>query len=64
VKKIDEILRVPGIDAVYVGPSDFPLTLGCKPPLDQTDRPVAEAQQKIVEACERHGVAAGMLQAY
>ena len=60
VKNIDEILRVPGIDAVYVGPSDLSLTLGCKPRLDQTDPPVVEAQQKIVEACKRHGVAAGI----
>ncbi len=53
VKNIDEILRVPGIDAVYVGPSDLSLTLGCKPRLDQTDPPV-------VEACKRHGVVAGI----
>jgi 4-hydroxy-2-oxoheptanedioate aldolase len=60
VKNIDEILSVPGIDAVYVGPSDLSLTLGCKPRLDQTDPPVVEAQQKIVAACKRHGVVAGI----
>jgi 4-hydroxy-2-oxoheptanedioate aldolase len=60
VKNIDEILKVPGVDAVYVGPSDLSLTMGCKPRLDQTDPPVVEAQLKIVEACKRHGVAAGI----
>ena len=60
VKNLDEILSVPGIDAVYVGPSDLSLTLGCKPRLDQTDPPVVEAQQRIVEACKRHGVIAGI----
>jgi len=60
VKNIDEILKVPGIDAVYVGPSDLSLTMGCKPRLDQTDPPVVEAQLKIVEACKRHGKAAGI----
>ena len=60
VKNIEEILRVPGVDAVYVGPSDLSLTLGCKPRLDQTDPPVVEAQQRIVEACKRHGVVAGI----
>ncbi len=60
VKNIDEILSVPGIDAVYVGPSDLSLTLGCKPRLDQTDPPVVEAQQAIVAACKRHGVVAGI----
>jgi 4-hydroxy-2-oxoheptanedioate aldolase len=60
VKNIDEILKVPGVDGVYVGPSDLSLTMGCNPRLDQTDPPVVEAQQKIVEACKRHGVAAGI----
>ena len=60
VKNIDEILSVPGVDAVYVGPSDLSLTLGCKPRLDQTDPPVVEAQQRIVDACKRHGVVAGI----
>jgi 4-hydroxy-2-oxoheptanedioate aldolase len=60
VKNIDEILSVPGVDAVYVGPSDLSLALGCKPRLDQTDPPVVEAQQRIVEACKRHHVTAGI----
>ena len=60
VRNIDEILSVPGVDAIYVGPSDLSLTLGCKPRLDQTDAPVVEAQQRIVEACKRHGVIAGI----
>ena len=60
VKNLDDILSVPGVDAVYVGPSDLSLTMGCKPRLDQTDPPVVEAQLKIVAACKRHGVAAGI----
>ena len=60
MKNLDEILRVPGVDGVYVGPSDLSLALGLKPRLDQTDAPVVEAQQKIVEACKRHGVVAGI----
>jgi 4-hydroxy-2-oxoheptanedioate aldolase len=60
VDNLDEILSVPGVDAIYVGPSDLSLALGCKPRLDQTDLPVVEAQQKIVEACRRHGVVAGI----
>jgi 4-hydroxy-2-oxoheptanedioate aldolase len=60
VDNLDEILSVPGVDAVYVGPSDLSLALGCKPRLDQTDAPVVEAQQRIVEACKRHNVVAGI----
>lgn len=60
MKNLDDILSVPGVDAVYVGPSDLSLALGCKPRLDQTDAPVVEAQQKIVEACKKRGVIAGI----
>jgi 4-hydroxy-2-oxoheptanedioate aldolase len=60
LKNLDEILRVPGIDAVYVGPADLSLALGLKPRLDQTDAEVVEAQARIVEACKRHGVVAGI----
>jgi len=60
MKNLDDILSVPGVDGVYVGPSDLSLALGLKPRLDQTDVPVVEAQQKIAEACKRHGVVAGI----
>jgi 4-hydroxy-2-oxoheptanedioate aldolase len=60
LENLDDILGVPGVDAIYVGPSDLSLALGCKPRLDQTDPPVVEAQQRIVEACKRHGVVAGI----
>jgi 4-hydroxy-2-oxoheptanedioate aldolase len=60
LKNLDEILSVPGIDAVYVGPSDLSLALGVKPTLDQTNPTVVEAQREIARACKRHGVAAGI----
>jgi 4-hydroxy-2-oxoheptanedioate aldolase len=60
LKNLDDILSTPGVDAIYVGPSDLSLALGCRPRLDQTDAPVVEAQQKIVEACKKHGVIAGI----
>ncbi|HEU5321082.1 MAG TPA: aldolase/citrate lyase family protein [Methylomirabilota bacterium] len=60
LKNLDDILRVDGVDAIYVGPADLSLALGCRPRLDQTDPPVVEAQQRIVEACRRHDVVAGI----
>src|SRR5260370_39160250 len=60
MKNLDDILSVPGVDGVYVGPSDLSLALGLKPRLDQTDAPVVESQQKIAESCKRHGVVAGI----
>jgi 4-hydroxy-2-oxoheptanedioate aldolase len=60
VKNIDDILSVPGIDAVYVGPADLSITLNCTPKLDQTEAPVVDALDQIVRACKRHNVAAGI----
>jgi 4-hydroxy-2-oxoheptanedioate aldolase len=60
LKNLDAILSVPGVDAIYVGPADLSLALGCKPRLDQIEAPVVDAQQQIVAACKRHGVVAGI----
>ena len=60
LKNLDEILRVPGVDAVYVGPSDLSMALGVKPRMDHTEPPVLDAQRRILEACKRHGVVAGI----
>jgi 4-hydroxy-2-oxoheptanedioate aldolase len=60
LKNLDEILRVPGVDAVYIGPSDLSMALGVKPRMDHTEPPVLDAQRRILAACKRHGVAAGI----
>jgi 4-hydroxy-2-oxoheptanedioate aldolase len=60
VANIDEILLVPGIDGIYVGPADLSLTLGLPPLMDHTDQKFQDALTTIVEACQRHGVVAGI----
>ena len=35
VARVDEILSVPGIDAVYIGPADLSITLGLPPPAQE-----------------------------
>jgi hypothetical protein len=32
---------VKGLDAIYIGPSDLSLALGCTPTFDDVDKPVA-----------------------
>ncbi len=59
VDAIDEILAVPGIDAIYVGPNDLSLALGQRPGLDN-DGPYQEAYRRIAKACAAHGVTAGI----
>lgn len=57
---LDDILSVEGLDAIYVGPSDLSLALGCRPVLDDVDAPVATAIQHIVTQARKHGVIAGI----
>jgi 4-hydroxy-2-oxoheptanedioate aldolase len=45
---LEEILSVEGLDAIYVGPSDLSLALGCEPRLDPIERVVVEAIEHIV----------------
>lgn len=59
VDEIDEILSVPGIDAIYVGPADLSITLG-QPPGADNDGDFAEAIDRILEACAQHGVVPGI----
>lgn len=55
---LDEIVSTPGIDGVYIGPSDLALALGEKP--GSTAPVFEEAVQRIADTCRRHGVAVGM----
>jgi 4-hydroxy-2-oxoheptanedioate aldolase len=57
---LESILSVEGLDAVYIGPSDLSLALGCTPTFDDVDPPVAEAIDHIIERAKSHGVVAGI----
>ena len=55
---LDAILSVDGLDAIYIGPSDLSLALGCRPVFDDVDAPVAQAIEHILERASAHGVKA------
>ncbi len=58
--RLDAILAVDGLDAIYVGPSDLSLALGCKPAFDDVEPAVAQAIDHIVARAAAHGVVAGI----
>ena len=58
MENIDEILSVPGIDVLLVGPSDLSINLDIA--LDYHNPKYLEALDKIVAACEKAGVVPGM----
>jgi 4-hydroxy-2-oxoheptanedioate aldolase len=57
---LDAILAVPGIDGVYVGPSDLGLSLGYEPTLDPTAPEVLEAIARIAAQTKAAGRLAGV----
>lgn len=59
VEHLDEILAVPGIDAVYVGPADLSITYGL-PPGMANGGAFEEARVLIAKKCAEHGVTAGI----
>ncbi len=56
LQNVEEIVRTPGVDGVYIGPADLALSLG----VNQGSEEHAAAVERIRAACELGGVAAGM----
>ncbi len=60
LENIDEILSVPGVDGIYLGPNDLAVTHGL-PPSSEGDAPEHRALiERAVEACRRHDAIAGI----
>lgn len=57
---LDAILSVEGLDAVYIGPSDLSLSLGCRATFDDVDPPVQQAIEHILARATAHGLKAGI----
>ena len=57
VERREELLSVPGIDAVLIGPVDLSISLGV--PGDFEHPEMIEAMEKIRDSCIAHGVAPG-----
>jgi 2-keto-3-deoxy-L-rhamnonate aldolase RhmA len=57
VDRRDELLSVPGIDAVLIGPVDLSLSLGV--PGDFENPKMIQAMEQVRDSCIGHGVAPG-----
>jgi 4-hydroxy-2-oxoheptanedioate aldolase len=62
---LEEIAATPGLDGLYIGPSDLSIALGLPPGAvvadPSQDRPaLAEAIERIRQVCDHHGLIAGM----
>lgn len=60
VDAVDEIVRVPGVDGVYVGPNDLALGCGFGRATYRDSAEVDALLQRIVDACRSAGVVPGL----
>ncbi|ATN37046.1 2,4-dihydroxyhept-2-ene-1,7-dioic acid aldolase (plasmid) [Rhizobium sp. ACO-34A] len=60
VKNLEEILKTPNLDAIFVGPSDLAVTMGEAPGFDPRYPAVYEAIEYIAAKCKEAGVIPGI----
>ncbi|HUB47160.1 MAG TPA: aldolase/citrate lyase family protein [Acetobacteraceae bacterium] len=60
IDNIDEILQVPGISGIYIGPSDMGFSLGLVPKLDREEPLILGIYEKLLASCKKHGKFAGI----
>ncbi len=58
VDHIDQILAVPGLDAVFIGPYDLSASMNITGQFDHPD--MVSAKQRILSSCHKYGVPAGI----
>ena len=56
--RLDEIVSVPGVDAVFIGPSDFALSMGFAPRSDEPEH--RRRLEGVPAVCRKHGVVPGI----
>ena len=60
VANIDDILSVPGLDGIYVGPGDLSLSMGAKPVMAPSDPAVLAAMETVRRKTRDRGLFAGV----
>ena len=60
LRRVEEIAATPGLDGLYIGPSDLSLALGGTQGFDKSEPYMLDAYRTVAEACRRHGLTAGI----
>ena len=60
LRRVEEIAATPGLDGLYVGPSDLSLALGGSQGYDKDQPEMLAAYEKIVTACRMNRLTAGI----
>jgi len=60
IEHADEIMSVPGIDVMFIGPNDLHNSMGRAPAFDSDDRQFNDAVDHVLQTAKKHGIAAGI----
>ena len=61
LENLDEIMKTPGLDGIYIGPADLSLAIGEKPSFDKPEGdPVYEVIMKILDHAKKNKIIAGI----
>jgi 4-hydroxy-2-oxoheptanedioate aldolase len=60
VENCDEIFRVPGLDAMFIGPNDLLSSMHKTPAMETDDPQFVEALRHLRETAVKHGIAPGL----
>jgi len=58
LENLDDIMSTPGVDGIYIGPSDLAFALGLLPGTTEPEH--EETITRILSAAQKHGIAAGI----
>ena len=60
LENLDAIMSVEGLDAIYIGPSDLSISLGCRPTMDDLEPKAQQAVDHVLARAKVHGLVAGI----
>lgn len=60
LENLEEIAATPGLDGIYIGPSDLSYALGLPPLLDNDHPQHLAVVARIIETCRRHSLIVGI----
>ena len=61
LENLDEIMKTPGLDGIYIGPADLSLAIGQKPSFDKPEGdPVYDVIMKILDHAQKNKIIAGI----
>ncbi|PIA91609.1 hypothetical protein CB0940_09792 [Cercospora beticola] len=61
LENCDEILRLDGVDGVFIGPADLRLSIDLEPAIDGEEPEFLAALDKITKAAKKHGKVVGCM---